>query len=136
MAFTEIYQGLQSGAIDGQDNPLPTVKDAKFFEVTKQIALTSHLVDLNYLTISKKVYDRLTPDQQKRLQKAADDAAESARQRQLKLEDELVAFFKEKGLKVYTPDLAAFRKHVQGEYLKSDLAKKWDSGILDKINGL
>ena len=136
MAFTEIYTGLQSGAIDGQDNPLPTVKDAKFYEVTKQIALTSHLVDLNYLTISKKVYDKLTPDQQKKLQKAADDAAESARQKQLKLEDELVAFLKEKGLKVYTPDLAAFRKHVQGEYLKSDLAKKWDKGILDKINAL
>ena len=136
MAFTEIYQGLQSGAIDGQDNPLPTVKDAKFFEVTKQIALTSHLVDLNYLTLSKKVWDKLTPDQQKTLQKAADDACESARQRQLKLEDELVAFLKEKGLKIYTPDLAAFRKQVQGEYLKSDLAKNWEKGIVDKINAL
>jgi TRAP-type transport system periplasmic protein len=136
MAFTEIYQGLQSGAIDGQDNPLPTVKDAKFFEVTKQIALTSHLVDLNYLTLSKKVWDKLTPDQQKTLQKAADDACEAGRQKQLKLEDELVAFLKEKGLKVYTPDLAAFRKHVQGEYLKSDLAKNWEKGIVDKINAL
>ena len=38
MAFTEVYTALQTGAVDGQDNPLPTVVDAKFYEVTKQIA--------------------------------------------------------------------------------------------------
>ncbi|MDP3860941.1 MAG: TRAP transporter substrate-binding protein DctP, partial [Phaeovulum sp.] len=41
VAFGEIYTALQTGAIDGQDNPLPTVKDSKFYEVTKQIVLTS-----------------------------------------------------------------------------------------------
>lgn len=96
MAFTEVYTGLQTGAIDGQDNPLPTVRDAKFFEVTKQVVLTSHLVDLNYLTISKTLWDRMTPQQQATVQKAADDAAQSARQRQLALEGELEAFLKEK----------------------------------------
>ena len=40
MAFAELYTALQTGAIDGQDNPLPTVMDAKFYEVTKQIVLT------------------------------------------------------------------------------------------------
>ena len=53
MAFTEVYTALSTGAVDGQDNPLPTVVDAKFYEVTKQIALTSHLVDLNYIAFSK-----------------------------------------------------------------------------------
>ena len=136
MAFTEVYTGLQTGAIDGQDNPLPTNKDAKFFEVTKQIVLTSHLVDLNYITLSKKVWDKLTPAQQATVQKAADTAAESGRQKQLKLEGELEQFFKDKGLKVYTPDLAAFRAQVQGAYLKSDLAKNWEKGALEKINAL
>lgn len=136
MAFTEVYTGLQTGAIDGQDNPLPTVRDAKFFEVTKQVVLTSHLVDLNYLTISKAVWDRLTPAQQATVQKAADDAAASGRQKQLALEGELEAFLKEKGLKVYTPNLDAFRKQVQEAYLKSDLAKNWERGALEKINAL
>ena len=45
-AFNEVYTALASGAVDGQDNPLPTVVDKKFYEVTKQISLTSHLVDL------------------------------------------------------------------------------------------
>jgi tripartite ATP-independent transporter DctP family solute receptor len=136
MAFTEIYTALQTGAIDGQDNPLPTVKDSKFYEVTKQIALTAHLVDWNFLTIGKKVWDKLTPDQQKALQAAADAACGQARNAQLKLEDELVAFMKEKGLKVYEPDLAAFRNHVQKEYLASKFAKDWPAGMVDKINAI
>lgn len=136
VAFTEIYTALQTGAVDGQDNPLPTVRDAKFFEVTKQIVLTSHLVDLNYLTISKKVFDKLSPANQARLQKAADDAAESGRQKQLKLEDELVQFFKDKGLQVYAPNVDAFRARVQKAYLESDLSKSWPKGLIEKINAL
>jgi len=136
MAFTEVYTGLQTGAIDGQDNPLPTDRDAKFYEVTKQIVLTSHLVDLNYLTVSKKVFDKLSPANQAKLQKAADDAAEWGRQRQLKLEDELVQFFKDKGLQVYTPNVDAFRTRVQKMYLESDLSKSWPKGLIEKINAL
>jgi TRAP-type transport system periplasmic protein len=136
MAFTEVYTGLQTGAIDGQDNPLPTDKDAKFYEVTKQIVLTSHLVDQNYVAISKKVWDKFTPDQQATVQKAADAASEQARQRQLKLESELEAFFKEKGLKVYAPDVDAFRKKVQADYLASKFAKDWPAGLVEKINAI
>lgn len=136
MAFTEVYTALQTGAIDGQDNPLPTDKDSKFYEVTKQIVLTSHLVDLNYLAFSKKVWDGMTADQQAAVQKGADDAAELGRQRQLKLEDDLVQFFKDQGLDVYEPDVAAFRSHVQEAYLKSDFAKDWAPGMVDQINAL
>lgn len=136
MAFTEIYTGLQTGAIDAQDNPLPTVVDAKFYEVTKQICLTSHLVDLNYLAISKKVFDALPADQQQALQKASDDAAEFGRQNQLGKEDELVAFLKDKGLDIYEPDLEAFRSHVQKMFIESEFAASWPEGLLDKINAL
>ena len=136
MAFTEVYTALQTGAIDGQDNPLPTDKDSKFYEVTKQIVLTSHLVDQNYLAFSKKVWDKLTPPQRATLQKAADAAAESGRQRQLALEASLEQFFKDQGLKVYTPDVDAFRKHVQKMYLESPFAKDWPKGMIDKINAV
>ncbi|MBA5775870.1 sialic acid TRAP transporter substrate-binding protein SiaP [Stappia sp. F7233] len=136
MAFTEVYTALQTGAIDGQDNPLPTVVDAKFYEVTNQIVLTSHLVDLNYLAISKSLWDGLTPEQQAALQKAADDAADYGRANQLKKEEELGSFLVEQGLKVYEPDVQAFREHVQKAYLESDFAKSWPEGLLDKINAL
>jgi tripartite ATP-independent transporter DctP family solute receptor len=136
MAFTEVYTGLQTGAIDGQDNPLPTNKDAKFYEVTKQIVLTSHLVDLNYLAFSKSVWDGLSAEQQATVQKAADDAAESGRQKQLALEAELEQFFKDQGLKVYAPDLDAFRSHVQKAYLESEFSKSWPPGMVEQINAL
>ena len=136
VAFTEVYTALQSGAIDGQDNPLPTNRDSKFYEVTQQIVLTSHLVDMNFIAFSKKVWDKLTPDQQATLQKAADEAAELGRQRQLKLEKDLEDFFKSQGLKVYTPDVEAFRKTVQKAYLDSKFAKDWPAGMIDKINAI
>ena len=136
MAFSEVYTGLNTGAIDGQDNPLPTVVDKKFYEVTKQIVLTSHLVDLNYIAISTKVWDKLTPEQQATVQAAANEAAEYGRQKQLALEAELVIFLKEKGLKVYEPNVDAFRKHAQEMYLKSEFAKSWPKGLLEKINTL
>lgn len=136
MAFTEVYTALQTGSVDGQDNPLPTVVDAKFYEVTKQIALTSHLVDLNYVAFSKAIWDELTPEQQATVQTAAEDAAESGRQAQLEKEANLVSFLTEQGLEVYEPDLAAFRSHVQGQYAGSELAASWPEGLLDKINAL
>ena len=136
MAFTEVYTALQTKSVDGQDNPLPTVVDAKFYEVTCQIALTSHLVDLNYVAFSKAVWDNLNSDQQATVQKAAVDAAESARQIQLQKEEDLVAFLKEQGLEIYEPNLAAFRSHVQKMYLETDASDPWPDGVLDKINSL
>jgi TRAP-type C4-dicarboxylate transport system substrate-binding protein len=136
MAFAEVYTALQTGAVDGQDNPLPTVVDAKFYEVTNQIVLTSHLVDLNYIALSLAVWEEMTPEQQAIVQKAADDAAEFGRLNQLQKEDELVAFLEKQGLAIYEPDLAAFREHVQAEYLKSEFAETWPEGVLEKINAL
>ncbi|MGI9391173.1 MAG: TRAP transporter substrate-binding protein DctP [Boseongicola sp.] len=136
MAFTEVYTALSTGSVDGQDNPLPTVVDAKFYEVTKQIILTSHLVDLNYVAFSKAVWDGLTPEQQATVQSAADAAAESGRQIQLQKESELGAFLTENGLEIYEPDLAAFRSHVQSMYLNTDASADWPEGVLDKINAL
>ncbi len=136
MAYAEVYTGLQTGAIDGQDNPLPNVENMKFYEVMSQIVLTSHLVGFDLLTVSKRVWDQMDSDKQAKFQAAADAAIDFSTEKHLAREDELVQFFKEKGLKVYEPDQAAFRKHVQAKYLASDLAKHWPDGMVDKINAL
>jgi tripartite ATP-independent transporter DctP family solute receptor len=136
MSFTEVYTALQTGSVDGQDNPLPTVVDAKFYEVTRQIALTSHLVDLNYIAFSKATWDSLSAEQQAELQKAAEAAAASARDKQLAKEAELVAFLEEQGLAIYEPDVDAFRNHVQAQYVGSEFAASWPEGVLEQINAL
>ena len=136
MAFTEVYTALSTGAVDGQDNPLPTVVDAKFYEVTKQIALTSHLVDLNYIAFSKEAWDGLSADQQLTVQRAADAAAAYGRLKQLDKENNLADFIRSNGVEIYTPDLDAFRSHVQAQYAGSEVAATWPDGVLDQINAL
>lgn len=136
MAYAEVYTGLQTGAIDGQDNPLPNVENMKFYEVMSQIVLTSHLVGFDLLAVSKKVWDEMGAEKQGQFQAAADAAIEFSTGKHLAREKELVEFFKSKGLKLYEPDVAAFRKHVQEQYLASDLAKDWPTGMLEKINAL
>ena len=61
MAYAETYTGLQTGAIDGQDNPLPNVQNMKFYEVMSQIVLTSHLVAFDLLTINLKTWQAMSP---------------------------------------------------------------------------
>lgn len=136
MAYAEVYTGLQTGAIDGQDNPLPNVENMKFYEVMSQIVLTSHLVGYDLLVVSKEVWDGMTPEQQTAFQAAADAAIDVSQQAHLDSEAELLAQFEAAGLKVYEPDLDAFRAHAQQMYLESDLAASWPEGILDRIGAL
>ena len=136
MAFTEVYTGLQTGAIDGQDNPMPTDKDKKFYEVTDQIVLTGHLVDMNFLAFSKSVWDGLTPEQQASVMKSAQDASAAITASIVENEAQLVAFFEGEGLKVYTPDVASFRARAQKMYLESDFSKDWPDGLLERINAV
>ena len=136
MAYAEVYTGLQTGAIDGQDNPLPNVENMKFYEVMKQIAMTSHLVGYDLLVVSKKVWDEMTPEQQTAFQAAADEAIDWSQAEHLKREEELAKTFADQGLKIYTPDLDAFRSHAQQIYLDSDIAKDWPEGMLDRINAM
>ncbi|MBE0692415.1 MAG: TRAP transporter substrate-binding protein DctP [Aquamicrobium sp.] len=136
MAYAEVYTGLQTGAIDGQDNPLPNVQNMKFYEVMQQIVLTSHLVGFDLLVISSKAWNEMTPEQREKVQAAADKAIAWSTAEHLKREEELAASFKEMGLDVYVPDVDAFRAHAQKMYLDSDLAKNWPAGLVDKINAL
>ncbi|WP_099864295.1 TRAP transporter substrate-binding protein DctP [Pararhizobium haloflavum] len=136
VAYAETYTALQTGAIDGQDNPLPNVQNMKFYEVMSQIALTSHLVGYDLLTISLDTWAELSPEQQEAVQSAADEAIAWSTEQHLAQEEELVAFFEEEGLEVYTPDVDAFRTYAQEQYLNSDLAADWPEGMLDRINGL
>jgi TRAP-type transport system periplasmic protein len=136
MAYTEVYTGLQTGAIDGQDNPLPNDKNMKFYEVTSQIVLTSHLVGYDLLSISNEAWEAMSPEQQAQVQAAADEIIAWSTAKHLEQEDQLVAFFKKEGLKVYTPDVDAFREHAQQMYLHSDFAADWPEGMLDRVNAM
>ena len=134
LAFGEVYLGLKTGTIDGQDNPLPSVRAAKFYEVTKQIVLTSHLVDGIFIAVSNKAWNAMNPAQKQKVKAAAQAASSYNNENRIKEESQLVDFFKQQGLQVTTPDVDAFRKSVQTTYQNSDYAKIWPKGLIERIN--
>ena len=136
LPFGEVYLGLQAGTIDGQDNPLPSVEAAKFYEVTKQIVLTSHLVDAINVAVNNQTWEQLSDEEKTALTAAAVASCDWNNEKRTADEERLVSFFEEKGLQVTTPDVEAFRTHVQDYYLNSDRAASWPEGWIDQINAL
>jgi TRAP-type transport system periplasmic protein len=136
LAFGEVYLGLKTGTIDGQDNPLPTVKSAKFYEVTKEIVMTSHLVDGIFISISNKSWNTMSKANQAKVKAAAVAAAKYNDENRIKDEAQMVDFFKSQGLVVITPDVPAFRTAVQAAYKKSDISQTWPKGLLERINAV
>lgn len=80
LAFPELYAALEQKAVDGQENPLSVIQANKFFEVQKFLTLTNHQYNPQSLIFSKKVWDTLSPAEQKILQDSAAEASKFQRQ--------------------------------------------------------
>ena len=80
MAFPEVYAGLESKAIDGQENPLSVILANKFAEVQKHLAITNHQYNPQSFIFSKKVWDTLSADEKKIVGEAAAEAGRFQRQ--------------------------------------------------------
>jgi len=135
VAYAEVYTALQSGAIDGQDNPLVASKLMKFYEVTSQFVLTSHVIGYDVMSITTKIWDAMKPDQQAKFQSAAEAAIDAYVVKFSAEEKATLDFFKSQGKKIYTPDLDAFRKHAQGRYV-AKYGADWPKGALERINAI
>jgi TRAP-type C4-dicarboxylate transport system substrate-binding protein len=135
VAFAEVYTALQTGAIDGQDNPLVLSKLMKFDEVTTQFVLTSHVVGYDIMAVASKTWDAMKPDQQTRFRDAAEKAINDYTVKFESQEKDVVAYFKGEGKKVYTPDVNAFRTYAQKRYVDK-YGSDWPKGALERINAL
>jgi tripartite ATP-independent transporter DctP family solute receptor len=133
MGMPEVYLALQTGAIDGQENPPTIFNAAKFYEVTKQMVITSHLVQPVFYTIAKPYWDKLTPEQRKKVQAAATQAAKWNDDQRLGDEKTVIDGLAGKGLTVTRPDLGAFRANADKVYATADAAKAWDRKMMDEV---
>ena len=79
MPYTELYPALETGAVDGQENPFSNVLNAKFFEVQKYLTVTRHQYNPQIVLVSKQFWDKLNADEQKVLQDAAIEARDFQR---------------------------------------------------------
>lgn len=136
IAFNDLYLALSTNTVDGQDNPLPTVKNAKFYEVQKSISLTNHLVDSVWPTINKAKWDSLTPEQQGWVMEGVEAARKTCDEINLSVEKEVVDFLKQQGLQVYEADVNTFADEVLAKYLADDISKSWDKDLFEKVKAL
>lgn len=74
MAFGEVFTALETGAVDGQENPLPLIQASKFYEVQKYLTLTRHAYSPTPVLMSKAVWDGLNADEQALVQECAASA--------------------------------------------------------------
>jgi len=71
MAFSELFSALETGTVDGQENPFNTILSSKFYEVQKYMTVTNHVYSPWIVTVSKKWWDQLSKTEQKILLDAA-----------------------------------------------------------------
>ena len=110
MSFKEVFTALQTGVIDGQENPYTNIAGAKFQEVQKYLSKTGHVYTPAYLTAGKDAFSKLPNDVQNILKNAAEDVRgrmyKAAEQDEISLEKKLVAG----GMKLNVANKAAFVK--------------------------
>ena len=135
VAYAELYTALQTGTVDGQDNPVVASKLMKFDEVTTQFILTRHVIAYDVMAIRSKIWDAMKPEQQAKFQTAAEKAMDENTARFEKQEAETLEYFKKEGKKVYEPDQNAFRTFAQKRYVEK-YGNDWPKGALERINAV
>jgi TRAP-type C4-dicarboxylate transport system substrate-binding protein len=135
VAYAELYTALQTGTVDGQDNPVVSSKLMKFDEVTTQFVLTRHVIAYDVMAIRSKIWDAMKPEQQAKFQAAADKMSDENIKRFDAQEAETLEYFRKGGKKVYTPDVAAFRSFAQKKYVDK-YGKDWPKDAIEKINAI
>ncbi|MDA3811411.1 MAG: sialic acid TRAP transporter substrate-binding protein SiaP [Spirochaetaceae bacterium] len=139
MSFSEVYMGLKTGAIEGQDNPLATDKNAKFYEVTKYIVLTNHVVDSTWPTINEKKWQSFTDKQKGWVMEAIETSREYCDTTVLKTEAGILDFFRGEGMIIIDdPDVKAFAEYAKKSYQteSKDISKDWDWDLYAKVQAV
>ena len=132
MTFSELYLALKQNVVDGQENPLPTIDAAKFYEVQKYLVMTYHIITPRLVAVNEAIFQKLSPEDQKTLQQCVlDGIAWNDEQIQAK-EKELVDVFKGRGVTVIDVDVAEFRKPIL-EKVVPQFESKWGKGTYEKI---
>ncbi len=121
IAWLELYTSLQTGVIDGQMNPLPTMLNAKLEEVQKYITLTNHLYGTDWFMVNDDWYNSLPDDLKKIVNDGAVIANVADRGAQRILDALATEGLTKKGLKIYKPtaeEVKEFKDMVQDDYIE------------------
>lgn len=135
IAFPETYTALQTGVVDGEENPLPTMIFAKFYEVQKHVTLDGHNYGVDWFVMSDKFFKSLPADLQKVVTDSARAACGAERKANRTFTANATKILAEKGVTVYTPtaeEKGQFRAAAQPPVI-SFLKTKIDPKLIDGI---
>lgn len=116
MKFSELFTALQTGVMDGQENPFTQIYSAKLHEVQKFLSLSGHVYTPAYLTVGSRRYNTLPADVRKVLEDTARETQAYVYDAASKAETELLAKLKQSGIQVNEVDKDAFIAASKGIY--------------------
>lgn len=136
MAFSDVFTALQTGVIDGQENPYAQIASAKFQEVQKYLSVTGHVYTPAYILMSKKKFDGMDADMQASLTDCANKTQDFTYEKAAELESSLLKVIEDAGVVVNTADKDAFIEASKPIY--SQFAAEVEGGqeMIDMVLGL
>jgi len=136
--LNELYTSLQTKLVDAQENPLVLIEAGKFYEVQKYCSMTDHLWDGCWPIANAKIWQALPADAQRLISQVFDEETVKQREDVARLNVELEATLKEKGLVFNRPEKDQFREHLSKAGYYGNWKKKYGSqawAILEKYAG-
>ena len=135
MNFGELYLALKQNVVDGQENPLPTIKAGKFDEVQKYLVLSGHIITPRLVVVNEAFWQGLAAADRRIISDAVKNGIAWQNAELIRQEGTLVDTFKASGMTVVTPDPRAFRDPVVAKVPKM-FESKWGTGTYDRIQAV
>ena len=135
IAFPELYLALSQGAVDGQENPLPTIQSGKFFEVQKFLVLTEHIITPRMVIVNEAFWRGLPAADRGILEAALGAGADWQDKELLSQEASAIGQLKAAGMTVIEPNLADWRKPVLDTVPKR-FEERWGKGNFEALLAL
>ena len=132
IAFSNVYNAFQRGIIDGQENPMTTIRAMKYYEVQKYLSLTSHVYSSAVVIMNTSMFNGLSKVNQKILLDAAKEAGQFERKYVEIKEIEDIQFLKSHGMKMSQPDIGMFKAATYS--IKDILAEEISPDMVERIN--
>lgn len=136
MAFSDVFTALQTGVMDGQENPYAQIASAKFQEVQKYLSITGHVYTPAYILTSQKTFEALPGDVQAGLKTCADKTQDYTYEEAARLESELLEVIKAAGVEVNEADKDAFVAASAPIYKAFSEEVEGGQEMIDKVLGL
>ncbi len=136
--FGEVYSALQTGVVDGQENPLQLIDEAKFYEVQKYVSMTGHVWTGIHCAFNLAAWKKLPPDIQDTIGHIMTEAATLQRADWIRNDDTVTKSLQDHGMIFNTPDVTPFRALAAKNGFYAEAKKRMGDeswGLLEKYTG-